>query len=84
MHCIDAKTVKSAGRHVSKIALCVYTHARTLVQDIKGMKAVPEYRKFHDRVTEYTSFGGVKALETLRLRWAGQVFFFWGGGRGNA
>lgn len=78
MHCIDAKTISSTGRHVSTIAPCVCTHARTglymLVQHIKGMKAVLEYRKLHDRVTEYTSLSGIKALKTLRLRWAGQVF----------
>jgi len=44
------------------------------VQDIRGMKTVPEYRKLHYRVIEYTLRSGVKALKTLRLRWAGQVF----------
>jgi hypothetical protein len=76
MHCIDAATVKSTGRHGYKIAPCMYTHA----QEIKGMKTVSEYRKLHDIVIEYALLSGVKALKTLRLRWAAQVFRGEGGG----
>jgi hypothetical protein len=49
------------------------------VQDIKGIKAVPEYRKLHDIVIEYMSLRGGKAMKTLGVRGVGELCRGWGG-----
>jgi hypothetical protein len=54
-----------------------------LVQHIKGMKAVPEYRKLDDRVTEYTTYNAVKALNTFKVA-IGRTGIWGRGVRGNA